>query len=192
MSTLNLSDWFAGLALLIALTTAFFQFRDYYFRIRMRVLDYIVPYVHGQLSLVAVRLALVNPSSKAASVCHIDIKSSLRDVPVIPVHLEYSEDFQTSYYRLDNDDSEYRFQMPTSELLRIPVDILPHQSLNKWLVFSVELPKWAFERRENIVTILEFSAFDHRYNVWKQKGKVSSCWKQALVGKKFSASWPYT
>ncbi|MBN1160681.1 MAG: hypothetical protein JXA17_01875 [Dehalococcoidales bacterium] len=193
MDSLSTFDWIAALALVMSLITVFFQLRFYLFRVRLRILDYIVPYVHGRLSLAVVRLAIVNPSSKAISVCNINIISSLKDVPAKQVVVEYSEDFLTSYYKLANDETEYRFQMPTSELLRTPLDILPHQSVSKWIVFSLELPEWIMERDERtLVTMLDFVVYDHRYDVWKQRGKIAHGWKQALVGRKFSASWPYT
>jgi hypothetical protein len=182
----------AGLA--IALGSVAWQAKDYSSRLRMSVLDLVIPHVYKNISLVLVRLAFVNPSSQVRSVCHVDIsiKSIVNPVLRAEVLATYSEDFRVLFYKPSIEETNYQFPVPTSESLQIPLDIPPHQSVSKWCVFALGIEGDYSEPR---IAIAEFRVYDKLkisgFGLSLPKRPMAYCWKQVLAGKTITASWPF-
>jgi hypothetical protein len=171
----------AWVALAIVLPTAFYQLWCHFRRLQMRIVGFAIPYVHNNTSLVLVRLAFVNPSSRYRTVCDISVDSTLKNVTVQPPVLEYLPNQNTLNYKLPKDET--RCSIPIAEALLPPLDIFPHQSQSKWLAFLLEIPVEL--GTESQATVLEFRAYDYR------KKQIADCCRVAVAGKICGFSFPF-
>jgi len=109
------------------------QVRDY-----QRPLRLLVTYLDCQpadkgTSLIALRLAFVNPASRARTVCGIDVESKMSGTRLIELSQEVDLNHQTATYSLPS----VSLQLPFAETLQFPLDIPPNQSLSRWLVIAL-------------------------------------------------------
>ncbi len=188
---MDIATWFA---LAIALGSIGWQIKDFFPRLRMSVVDLYIPYVYKNMSLVLVRLAFVNPSSRAKCVCHVDIniKSTIIPVHRAEVLAMYEKDLHTLIYALP-EAQNHQFPLAVVESLQIPLDIPPHQSLSKWCVFAAEIEG---DKLEPVIAIAEFRAYDYQLKVSGfrlsfPKRPMAYCWKQILAGQTTAVSWPF-
>jgi hypothetical protein len=169
------------IALAIALALVVVQLWNYFRPLQMRVVGFVVPYVHNNISLVLVRLGFVNPSSRGRTVCDVFVDSTLKNVTVQQPLVEYQLNQNALIYRLPKDET--RCSIPIAEALQPPLDILPHQSQSKWKVFLLEIPEEL--GTESQATVLKFHAYDYR------KKQIASCCKQAVAGEILGFSFPF-
>jgi hypothetical protein len=186
-------------ALIVALASIGWQIWDYFPRLRMSAVDLYIPHVYRNMSLLFVRLAFVNPSSRVRSVGDIDIRININStsIPVNFAEVEAtysSQDLHVLFHKLTKDNSSYQFPIPTSELLQITLDIPPHQSASKWYVFGLMTRADYVESQSALVM---FRVYDHRlkaslHDAFLYKRSMASCSRTIPLGKIVTTSWSFS
>jgi hypothetical protein len=139
LATMDIHDIPAWVALVISLIALGFQMRNYFVPLRMEVTDLHVAQVVGDTILLLFRLSLTNNSSRGKVVYNMLPISMTNTVTVDKVLGEFELSSQTASYKLTK--SDVGLKIPISELLLPPLDILPHQSLSKWVGLKLTLPQ---------------------------------------------------
>lgn len=112
------------------------QVRDYRRHLRLLV-TYLDCQPTGKgTSLIVVRLSFANPSSQGQAVYGVDVESKMSGTRLIELNQEVEPGLQNVTYSL----SSVSRRLPFAETLQLPLDILPNQSLSRWLAIGVSYP----------------------------------------------------
>ena len=162
----NILSILGGIAFVIAGILSFLQLKDYF-----RPLRLMVTYEHCQpsdnsTSLILYRLSFVNPASRGRTVSYLDVTSIVKGIPLIELKTEVEPNLQTVTYSLSNVSR----RLPFAEILQLPLDIPPNQSLSKWKAIAVSYHKVG----PRVGTII-------RFEVHVPKGKTRLEWDNAIL-----------
>jgi hypothetical protein len=130
----------AWIALGISLVVLWFQLRPYFSRLQMDVSYIHVAQVIDNTYLLYLRLSVVNNSSRGRVVYNILPESRTQNVIVEKVPWEFDLSSQTASYKSSRSDATPQMKVPISELILLPLDVSPRQSLSKWVGLILTFP----------------------------------------------------
>ena len=141
MSDLSIPDVAGIFGLVLALLLGILELRRYRIPLQMRVRE--VRYlgnIGDQYFGLAFRVALVNPASQGRTVYqveHIQVDGRLSLVQMST----YVDPDSGELYATGASGPPFRVPFALEQLMRLPLDLPPHESRNPWIVFRLGAPE---------------------------------------------------
>lgn len=135
METLNsILNILGFLGFVLAAILSWIQIRSLFHPLQLYITYYDCQPTDNESALILLRVSFVNPSSQSRTICHLDIKDRTDGQHLIEVKREDKLNLHTVTYSLSNVSRQF----PSEEILQLPLDIPPNQSLSKWVAIGID------------------------------------------------------